>query len=226
MVERVFTEAEKWVGYLEKATDYKLSSLTANAGSNNYTYFSQWYEKMGYGKYQAQPWCAIFVSYVFGNSVNNSEKVMPHFHYCPTGVNQFKAMQSFYTNTPRKGDVIFFKNSKGLAVHTGIVYNVDSSKVYTIEGNTSSADGVVANGGCVKKKSYAISFANILGYGRPLYNFAGNKYSYDSTVDNLVADEIITTENMAYWEKVLDGRETANRAYLRTLLDRYHAKVK
>ena len=42
--------------------------------------------------------------------------------------------------------------------------------VYTVEGNTSDASGVVANGGCVCKKSYPIGSSLIAGYGRPRYN--------------------------------------------------------
>ena len=51
------------------------------------------------------------------------------------------------------------------------------------------------------------------------------KLSYDTTVDNMIRDGVTTTENMAYWEKVLDGREPVNLQYLRAVLDRYHEKV-
>lgn len=49
--------------------------------------------------------------------------------------------------------------------------------------------------------------------------------SYDKTVDNMLRDGVTTIENMAYWEKVLSGREEVNLEYLRTLLDRYHEKA-
>ncbi|MCI9626532.1 MAG: N-acetylmuramoyl-L-alanine amidase [Clostridia bacterium] len=52
------------------------------------------------------------------------------------------------------------------------------------------------------------------------------KLSYDNTVDNMLQDGIITTENMANWEKFLNGRETPKPEYVRTVLDRYHEKVK
>jgi peptidoglycan hydrolase-like protein with peptidoglycan-binding domain len=42
--------------------------------------------------------------------------------------------------------------------------------VYTVEGNTSSAAGVVANGGAVAKKQYSLSYGRIAGYGRPKYD--------------------------------------------------------
>lgn len=226
MVDKIIKEAAKWEGYIEKASNYRLESKTANAGSNNYTCFSEWYKNEGYGNFQAQPWCAIFVSYVFGNVISNSESVMQHYAYCPTGVAQFKKMEKWFT-TAQKGDVIFFKDSNGIAIHTGIVINTEAKNIYTIEGNTSLAVGVVANGGCVKKKSYNINNKNILGYGRPKWEaiVIENKYSYDNTVNNLVVDGIITIENMAYWEKVLDGRELPNKDYIRELLERYHVKM-
>ena len=40
----------------------------------------------------------------------------------------------------------------------------------TIEGNTSSTAGVVANGGGVFEKSYALNYTRIAGYGRPRYD--------------------------------------------------------
>jgi N-acetyl-anhydromuramyl-L-alanine amidase AmpD len=52
-----------------------------------------------------------------------------------------------------------------------------------------------------------------------------NKYSYDNTVDNLIRLGVTTTENMAYWEKVLDGREPLNKDNVRTIFDRLIAKV-
>lgn len=67
---------------------------------------------------------------------------------------------------PKTGDQVFFKNSIRI-YHTGIVEKVDSEKIYTIEGNTSGAKGVVANGGGVWEKSYYLSHGAIAGYGRP-----------------------------------------------------------
>ena len=52
-----------------------------------------------------------------------------------------------------------------------------------------------------------------------------DKISYDETVDNMIKDGVTTAENMAYWEKVLDGREAVKPEYLRIILDRYHGKI-
>ena len=62
---------------------------------------------------------------------------------------------------PKPGDQIFFYYSSEKQYHTGIVESVDSSKVYTIEGNTSSKS--------VAQKSYSLWDKSIIGYGRPAY---------------------------------------------------------
>ena len=82
----------------------------------------------------------------------------------------YKQIGCFYTS-PKAGDQIFFYNSrKNDIAHTGLVYKVDANYVYTVEGNTSSASGVVANGGAVEKKKYTRGYSRIAGYGRPKYD--------------------------------------------------------
>ena len=50
---------------------------------------------------------------------------------------------------------------------------VKDGRVYTVEGNTSSQAGIVANGGCVAQKSYDLHDPGIAGYGRPDYDAVG-----------------------------------------------------
>lgn len=171
MANRIVEEANKWIGYLEKSNNYSLEDFTSNAGNNNYTIFAKQYKEYFGENYQGEPWCAMFVSCVFRNALGKEkqQRIMTHFAYCPTGVNQFKKVKKWKTSNPQIGDIIFFKDSKGIACHVGIVYSVDKAYVYTIEGNTSSKSGVVANGGGVFKKKYSLSYSKILGYGRPDY---------------------------------------------------------
>lgn len=168
---KIVTEAKKWVGYLEKKSNNNLDHFTANAGMKNYTRFAVDYCKyfnQSTNTYQAQPWCAMFVSVVFANiygADRAKEMLGGFFAYCPYGVNYFKKKGIWKTNNPKSGDVIMFKDSLGVACHVGIVSGVKNGYVYTIEGNTSSSSGVVANGGCVAEKSYSLSYSKILGYG-------------------------------------------------------------
>jgi len=177
MIDKVIAEAEKWLGYLEKRSNANLEDFTANAGSNNYTIFAKRYKELWGDNLQGQPWCAMFVSVVLYSGCG--KELVPHFAYCPYGVNWFKQQGSWHTSGPKRGDVIFFMDSNGVACHVGLVTDANGSTITTIEGNTSSAAGVVANGGCVRKKTYDINYSRILGYGRPAYE-------EDSKVKNIL----------------------------------------
>lgn len=206
MLEKVLTEAQKWVGYLEKKSNSNLESFTDNAGYNNYTYFAKKYKEYWNIDLQAQPWCAMWVSVIFRLALGKEiqTKIMPPFYYCPTGVNQFKSMGRWYTSNPKAGDVIFFRSSSTStsSCHVGIVYKVDNSYVYTIEGNTSSSSGVVANGGAVEKKTYSRSYNRILGYGRPKYEVLEPEYWAKQYLDILQKKGFI--QNPEIWGKYDD----------------------
>ena len=169
IVKDFIDSATKWNGYLEKKNNKDLDSFTANAGKNNYTCFSRDYQRDTGLNLQGQPWCAMYVSEVFVQTfgLDTAKKLLcgALYHYCPTGVNQFKAAGRWH-KVPEPGDVIFFTNGTR-AYHTGIVTEVTSSRVKTIEGNTSGASGVIENGGGVCRKSYALVESKIMGYGRP-----------------------------------------------------------
>lgn len=173
------------VGYLEKASNKNLDDKTANAGSKNYTKYARDLAKVSYfnGAKTGVAWCAVFVAHCFWKPFGKDAALkllcQPTRDNCGAGCkyarNYFKAKGQLHLTGPQPGDVIFFysKDKKSIQ-HTGIVYQVSSSKVYTIEGNTSGASGVIANGGGVCKKSYALNYSRIAGYGRPAWGQAEN----------------------------------------------------
>ena len=173
--------AEKEVGYLEKASNKNLQSKTANAGYNNYTKYADYFDKQFgdfyNGKKNGYAWCDMFVDWCFVQAFGKEKGrtiIYQPLKSCGAGCMESRR---YYMNngalhkTAKVGDQIFFYSSdKRQIAHTGIVYKVDSKYVYTIEGNTSAKSGVVANGGAVAKKSYALSYYRIAGYGRPAYD--------------------------------------------------------
>lgn len=172
--------AEAEVGYLEKETNKNLDNKTANAGDENYTKYARdfdtKYTDFYNGKKNGFAWCDMFVDWCFVKAFGVTKALellgQPKKSYgagCTFSAKYFKKIGCFYTS-PKIGDQIFFKDSKGNPCHTGIVYKVTADKVYTIEGNTSSESGVVANGGAVAKKSYDLTYSRIYGYGRPKYD--------------------------------------------------------
>lgn len=183
--QKVIDIALSEVGYLEKASNSNLDDKTANAGSGNYTKYSRDLAKYPYfnGRKQGVAWCAVFVAWCFVEAYGKdaalkllcqpSKPANNAGAGCKYARNYFKNKDQLHTSNPQPGDVIFFYSSdKSSIAHTGIVYKVDNSKVYTVEGNTSGASGVIANGGGVCKKSYSLSYNRIAGYGRPDYGIA------------------------------------------------------
>lgn len=169
---KVIAVAAAEVGYKEKASNSSLDSKTANAGSANYTKyardFDQKYPKWYNGKKNGYAWCDMFVDWcfltAFGYNKALSLLCQPEYSCgagCTHSLQYYKAKGQFYTKNPKPGDQIFFGTSLSNSSHTGLVESVDSKYVYTIEGNTSNQ---------VARKSYSLSNANILGYGRPAYD--------------------------------------------------------
>ncbi len=170
---KVIQVAKKEVGYLEKKSNVRLwlGSKTKNAGSNNYTKYGKWFGMNGVY------WCAIFISWIFNKAFGKTkakELLCGIFSAsCETLRQQFIKAGKYTSGktTPKKGYIIFFVGSRhNGANHIGIVYKVESGRVYTIEGNTSGGSTVVDNGGGVTYKSYPIGYEKILGYGKPSYD--------------------------------------------------------
>ena len=194
-IDLLIETAEAEVGYLEKASNSQLDDKTANAGSNNYTKYARDLDNEGAynGKKNGYAWCDVFVDWCFYATFGLD--ALENMLYQPLGgagagttysAKYYKNNSAFY-DSPEVGDQIFFSKNGGTTMyHTGIVYKVTSSKVYTIEGNTSSSTEVVANGGGVYEKSYSLSNSKIAGYGRPNWSWASS-YDVDYTEVNYQA---------------------------------------
>ena len=147
--------------------------------------------KQKYGKWygmNGEPWCDMFVSWCAAQ-VGQSD--IGKYAYCPYHVNYFKKNGQWLgrTKNPKAGDIVFFGNSNGIACHVGIVEKkISSSKVQTIEGNTSTGKtGSQDNGGCVARRirEYGSTGSSwyILGFARP--NYAGTVKTTTTKKDNV-----------------------------------------
>ena len=106
-----------------------------------------------------------------------------------------------YYKEPKRGDIVyFFSKVKKRVAHVGIVIEVTKLKsgqyvIKTVEGNTSSAPGVVRNGGAVVIKTYSFfpgKDRTVDGFGRPFFD-----------ADTCTVDEFIQAalEEVGYLEK-------------------------
>ena len=129
----------------------------------NKTKYGHWYGLDG------QPWCAMFVSWVFNqaglvNLINQSPKGY-------AGCESFEAWAKKNKMTvPVKdvqtGDILLFDfNKEGKSIHTGIAvgYNVHTHLIDTVEGNTAgNQSGSQANGDGVYIKHRAPSTVRVV----------------------------------------------------------------
>lgn len=199
--------AEAEVGYLEKASNSQLDSKTANAGNNNYTKYARDLDAIpGFynGRKQGYAWCDVFVDWCFVKAFGEAaarqllcqpQKSLGAGVYYSYGY--FKAAGRV-SKTPYVGDQIFFGSSTSNISHTGLVYKVDSAKVYTIEGNASTAAGVTPNGGGVVKKSYVRNYSKIVGYGHPDYEDEAPAPAPADPIDHYAVRDLQTSLNQAY----------------------------
>ena len=193
--------AQNEIGYLEKASNSQLDSKTANAGYNNFTKYARDLDNIpGFfnGPKNGYPWCTSFYCWLFVKSfgVEQARKMLylpvnSLAAGCTYAVDYYRKNGAFYS-VPKAGDQIFFKDARGNIVHTGLVEKVTAATVYTIEGNTSTTAGVVANGGGVCRKSYNISYSRIVGYGR-------QKYDSESKPVVQPSNRIMTVADIQNW---------------------------
>lgn len=194
-IDKLIQIAKNEVGYLEKASNSQLDSKTANAGENNYTKY--WRDIKP--SYQGQPWCAAFVSWCFMEAFGQekAKKLLKHwpYVYCPTLGNLFTRNAN-----PKIGDIVIFYHN-GTFTHTGIVTAVIGDRFYTIEGNTSGASGIIANGGGVCAKSY-------LNSQMPGTKFCTPDYSIVSDASAPVKPENTSSNTAQTGEKYMFNPET------------------
>lgn len=171
----------------QKLVDYAVSQLgTAEdpLGSNKQPYGAMldelpWYlykegDREWIHKVNGYDWCTQFVDAcfitVFG--IDNARKMLFRPQYNNYGAvvkyafNYFKNAGHGFTKAehdPKPGDVIYFQNDEGLS-HTGIVIDVSSTSVTTVEGNSGKNCWYVAKSTYNKTSSY------IYGYGCPDYS--------------------------------------------------------
>ena len=182
-VDKVIAIAKAEVGYLEKSkaaynkSPAILDSKTEGSGRDNYTKYGRDMHNI-YPQVMDFPaaWCDCFVDWCFMKAygVSNAKALLcgKFDDYTVNSAGLYKNKGQYFkrgTTLPKVGDQIFFTNGKRIC-HTGLVYKVDSTKVYTIEGNTSGGSTLVPNGGGVAMKSYPHTYGKIDGYGRPKYD--------------------------------------------------------
>lgn len=137
---------------------WQIGMTESPAGSNRVKYAED------YGM-NGQPWCMMFVWWVFREAGFNLYKTAS----CTALTNRYKAAGQWVTSGYKPGDIVMFDFSgkRAKTEHVGIVESIDKDgDLITIEGNTGTGNN--ANGGCVMRRVRAVKY--ITGACRPGYN--------------------------------------------------------
>ena len=150
------------ISYLEKNSPAYLDDFRKNSGYRNYTKFARDVNSWGQPGCQGQPWCAVYqfwkLTKILG--LKTALQIMGGGFYNCQSVTRHAKQKGTWKKTPKKGALILFRNG----AHIGSVNKYDKQYVYTNEGNTSSAPGIVANGGSCRNKKYQLKDPAIDGY--------------------------------------------------------------
>ncbi|HHX32280.1 MAG TPA: SH3 domain-containing protein [Bacteroidales bacterium] len=194
-INKLLEIASNEVGYLEKKSKANLDSKTANAGSGNYT---KYWRDIDPGQH-TQPWCACFVTWCMMNAFGQktTEKMLKHYPFI--NCDRLGKLHSLYKE-PKRGDIVLYYNGTRF-YHTGLVESVpSSSKIITIEGNTSDSSGIVSEGEGVFRKTRTIGSST---------RFVRPDYSMVTDV-NGGFNEGGSSENDSGWERTGTGTCTGN----------------
>ncbi len=228
----VLAVALSQLGYTEGNENGAFSGTIAG-GTGNYTEYNYNMGSFGSGYGGAEyPWCASFVSFCLLQSGCHTQSSISDWcrknegdpeHIwrevsCNKWATQLRTCGYFENSVhfggsyePIPGDLIFFTSNGVTESHIGFVLYVNGPTVYTVEGNTSSAQGLETNGGGVYVKSYSLSSSYIRGYGLLPYT-ANNSvckidYSGEKPTEGLyvatTAKYVYPTENSATYNAVL-----------------------
>lgn len=214
-INKVISIAKNEIGYLEKKSNSQLDRKTANAGSANYTKY--WRDIKP--SYQGEPWCAAFVSWCFMKAFgqDKAKKLLKHwpYVYCPTLGNLFTKNAN-----PKVGDIVIFYHN-GTFTHTGIVTAVNGDRFSTVEGNTSGASGIIANGGGVCVKSYLNSQMPGTKFCTPDWSIVA-----DTSTDNPSNTAATTDNSKPSKTPKFVGKVTASTLNVRTWAGTENAQLK
>ena len=164
------------VGYHEGSGSSDLSGSSSSSG--NYTEYGKWFG-------QQSNWCAIFISWCSNQAgIPTSiikKNAVASGNSCQYGETKYK----FGSRSPQVGDILYVQNDSDSSVdHVGLVYKVDDTYIYSVEGNFGNKVGTIRYYKDSGKQTY-YSTTKILFYGVPAYE-KGDYITGDANLDKLV----------------------------------------
>jgi len=212
----VVAVAASQVGYIEGDSTSGYNGEVG--GSSNYTEYGCF---LGLTGGSGHAWCAAFCAWSFyaaevtdvlGSKYDTdsgniwADAYVPYWSEYLIEQGRYKAAYQFRNSysslydasyVPQPGDLVFFYTASGdypgWEGHIGLVAYSDGTYVYTLEGNTSSQDGVESEGGGMFFKKYSLTGSSLVGFGVMPYETVDGLPEIDYTGANPSPGLYVTT---------------------------------
>jgi len=210
-----------WKNTGDQAMDIANIALTQVGyhATNNHTKYNNWY----YGYDNPAAWCAIFISWcadqagVPRSAVRKNARASG-YNTSNMSSNPYGAPAHSFSSTAAKvGDIAFIDNTgNGTSNHVGLVYAVDSTYIYTVEGNYSEQVykcKYLRSTGYQRYTNSTAAKVHIVFYARPNYavgtqgegNVSASLHAWISdTIMGEAADVFITGKTYYFCYELLD----------------------
>lgn len=148
------------------------------------TKYGYWYTP----SFVNQPWCAMFVSWC-ANRAKVPQSAIKKYASCSTQVGWFKSIGRWHkskyyggTYTPKKGDVVFYRDigSSAVSTHTGILVGLNGKYLDVIEGNATNESVTHYR----TNEARSLGHRYVIGYGNPKYGQAVTSQKEPTTYEN------------------------------------------
>ena len=183
-VEKIIEIAIGEIGYIEKSKnnnlDQKDSSNNDKTGASNWTKYARDYYKVLNQGICTPEWCSLFIWWCAYKAGLVDNGVFPKAGSEGLLLAKDFAQGFERVDNPQKGDIVYYNFG-----HVGLITDVDSSYIYTVEGNTGKGSGNGMGpyyhdfgdkvndgsnvGAVVQQKKKKLTNAEIVGYYRPKY---------------------------------------------------------
>lgn len=116
------------------------------AGGANRGPMVEQFQKAVDGRAEGEAWCMAFMQFLAIKTVevHGGKSRAPYVEHCLTVWN--KAPPGCKVTIPSPGDLVIWQHGNTSAGHVGIVSDVHATCIVTVEGNTSSGQGIVREG--------------------------------------------------------------------------------
>lgn len=162
----------------------------------------------------ADDWCAIFLGWLM-EQVGVSPSEAGWSASCSTWVGNARSKQIYHSKnssyTPQPGDIVFFNYGGAVSTHVGLIIDLKSGTLHTVEGNTKTYD---FNTSEVSENYYQLKYDSaIIGYAS-----MSNFYSVKAASGGKISSNLVVTKTDSSYKGGKVSLSSSERTKIETLV--------